>query len=182
MTTQLQRLYAEQHQSPWLDTMSRDLIQHGALQQLVGEGIRGATVNPAIVEQAVAGTSAYDREIRTLENPAYRDVRYVEELIGPDSVTTIPLQTVSAFQDHGRVERTIDRNVEGAHYTLEQIRAVGIDLRDVTETLLRNGIGLFSEALQRLDGAIAAKTGTLRESRPDESGSRRVGHTASGSS
>jgi transaldolase len=96
------------------------------------------------------------------KNPAYRDVRYVEELIGPDSVTTIPRETVTAFEDHGRVERTIDRGVAEAHLNLDRLQEVGIDLGAVTEKLLSEGIEQFSDALRALDQAIDRKSGTLR--------------------
>ncbi|MGH7747880.1 MAG: transaldolase family protein, partial [Candidatus Dormibacteria bacterium] len=57
------------------------------------------------------------------KNPAYRDVRYVEELIGPDTVTTLPQATIDAFQDHGRVVRTIDQHNDEAHQTIERLEA-----------------------------------------------------------
>jgi transaldolase len=85
----------------------------------------------------------------------------VEELIGPDSVTTIPRETVAAFQNHGRVERTIDRRVEEARLTQEQLHEVGIDLGAVTDKLLIEGIEQFSEALRGLEQAIDQKSGTL---------------------
>lgn len=379
MTTQLHRLYTEQHQSPWLDTMSRDLIAHGALQQLIDAGMRGATVNPTIFGKAVLGSTAYDDDIRRLarqgqgpgqiyeelliedvrqaadlfrpifvtsggedgyvsievhprlaadttgtiqearrfvrridrpnifvkvpatsagipairsltreginvnvtlifsvavykqvmdaylagledrlldgepldhvrsvasffvsridaavdrrlnelidaerqkarrrelaalrgtvaianakgayrrfgasfhaerftrlaaqgahlqrplwastatKNPAYRDVRYVEELMGPDSVTTIPLETATAFQDHGRVERTIDRDVTEAQLVLERLQEVGVDLEAVTDQLLVDGIDQFTEALHRLHAAIDQKTATVLDTSP----------------
>lgn len=374
MATPLHRLYADQHQSPWLDTMSRELITHGALQTLIDDGIRGATVNPTIFRKAVLGSNAYDEDIRLLargardpgqiyealliedvrraadvfrplyrasggedgyvsievhprladdttgtireahrfiwlierpnifvkvpattagipairlltregvnvnvtlifsvgvydqvmdayltgledrlldgnpldgvrsvasffvsridtevdrrlnglidaeqhearrghlaalqgtvaianakvayerfretfgaerfrrlraqgahlqrplwastgtKNPAYRDVRYVEELIGPDSVTTIPPETVTAFQDHGKVERAIDRGVEEAHLSLKRLHAAGINLGAVTDRLLIEGIEQFSEALRGLEQAIDQKSETL---------------------
>ena len=65
------------------------------------------------------------------KNPEYRDVIYVEELIGPDTVNTMPRETVEAFQDHGRVERTLDRDVDGARRMLEELAEAGIDYDDV---------------------------------------------------
>ncbi len=91
------------------------------------------------------------------KNPAYGDVRYVEELIGPDTVTTLPQATIDAFQDHGRVARTIDQQVDEAYQTLERLEAAGISMREVTETLLVQGVASFVEALEKLDAAMSQK-------------------------
>src|SRR5215217_6132207 len=69
------------------------------------------------------------------KNPAYRDVMYVEELIGPDTVNTMPRETVEAVQDHARVERTLDRDVDGARRTFDLFADAGVDCDDVVETL-----------------------------------------------
>jgi transaldolase len=75
------------------------------------------------------------------KNTAYSDVLYVEELIGPDTVTTLPPATIEAFQGHGRVERTIDRDVDEAYRTVERLSTHGIDLREVTDKLQADGMG-----------------------------------------
>jgi transaldolase len=91
------------------------------------------------------------------KNPAYRDVLYVEELIGPDTVTTLPQATIDAFQDHGRVARTIDQHVDEAYQTMERLEAAGISMKEVTDALLVAGVASFVEALEKLDAAIRGK-------------------------
>lgn len=91
------------------------------------------------------------------KNPAYRDVRYVEDLIGPDTVTTLPQATIDAFQDHGRVARTIDQRVDEAYQTVDSLEAAGVRLEEVTEALLAQGVASFVEALTKLEAAIGHK-------------------------
>ncbi len=86
------------------------------------------------------------------KNPAYRDVMYVEQLIGPDTVNTLPPATLEAFRDHGEVARTVDRDLDGARRTIAALAEAGISLRDVTDTLLRDGIASFQKSF---DGLLA---------------------------
>jgi transaldolase len=95
------------------------------------------------------------------KDPAYRDVMYVEELIGPDTVNTMPLETVEAFIDHGRVERTLDRDVEGARKVLEALAAAGIDYDDVVETLEREGVEKFAKSFRELFADLESKRDQL---------------------
>jgi transaldolase len=95
------------------------------------------------------------------KNPAYRDVMYVEELIGPDTVNTMPRETIEAFLDHGRVERTLDRDVEGARKVLEALAAAGIDYDDVVETLEREGVEKFAKSFRELFADLEAKRDQL---------------------
>jgi transaldolase len=95
------------------------------------------------------------------KNPEYRDVIYVEELIGPDTVNTMPRETVEAVQDHGRVERTLDRDVEGARATLKAFADAGIDYDDVVETLEREGVEKFAKSFRELFADIEAKRDQL---------------------
>src|SRR6202011_81731 len=76
------------------------------------------------------------------KNPRYRDVRYVEDLIGPDTVNTVPPATLESFQDHGRVSRTIDtpEALERARQTMRELQEIGIDLDAVTLQLQREGV------------------------------------------
>src|SRR6476661_7963710 len=77
------------------------------------------------------------------KNPKYRDVMYVEELIGPDTVDTMPPATIDAFRDHGEVKRTVNARVGAAEGLLKEIEAVGISMREVTDQLLKEGIASF---------------------------------------
>ena len=91
------------------------------------------------------------------KNPDYRDVLYVEELIGPHTVNTMPRETVKAFLDHGRVEETLTRDVDGAKRVLEAIAEAGVDYGDVVETLEREGVEKFTKSFDELIEGIAAK-------------------------
>jgi transaldolase len=95
------------------------------------------------------------------KNPDYRDVMYVEELIGPETVNTMPEETISAFQDHGNVELTLTKDVEGARQLLADLEAAGVDYEDVTDTLEREGVQKFSDSFQELLDGIIAKRGEL---------------------
>jgi transaldolase len=95
------------------------------------------------------------------KNPAYRDVMYVEQLIGPDTVDTMPPATMDAFRDHGIVARTVDADVDGARRTIADIETAGISMRDVTEKLLIDGIASFQKSFDTLLAGIARKTQSL---------------------
>ena len=93
------------------------------------------------------------------KNPAYSDVMYVEQLIGPDTINTMPQATLEAFEDHGQVSRTIDgeRHFEETQATMQALSAVGINMREVTDKLQVDGIAAFQEALEHLYEAIRRK-------------------------
>jgi len=91
------------------------------------------------------------------KNPDYRDVLYVEELIGRDTVNTMPRETVEAFLDHGRVRDSLEEDVDGARRTLEAFKAAGIDYDDVVETLEREGVEKFAKSFKQLFADVEAK-------------------------
>ncbi len=91
------------------------------------------------------------------KNPHYRDVRYVEELIGPDTVNTMPEATLEAFEDHGRVAATLEEQLEQATATFRQLAALGIDLTRVTQELEEAGVKLFVDSFQALHEGVEAK-------------------------
>jgi transaldolase len=93
------------------------------------------------------------------KNPEYRDVMYVEELIGPDTVNTMPGETIVAFQDHGEVRGdTVAKGVKKAYALLEDIAKAGVDYDDVTETLELEGVQKFADSFtQLLDGVMAKR-------------------------
>jgi transaldolase len=95
------------------------------------------------------------------KNPEYRDVLYVEELIGPKTVNTMPLETVRAFQDHGVVADTLERDVDGARQVFADLERVGVDYDDVTDTLEREGVQKFSDSFDELLEGVRAKRGEL---------------------
>ncbi|HHQ48963.1 MAG TPA: transaldolase, partial [Acidobacteria bacterium] len=91
------------------------------------------------------------------KNPAYPDTKYVTELIGPETVNTIPLATLEAFRDHGRVERTLDTDFDGARAVLDALPGLGIDLDAVTEQLQADGVTAFADAFDALLGALESR-------------------------
>ena len=95
------------------------------------------------------------------KNPEYRDVMYVEELIGPETVNTMPEETMKAFQDHGRFELTLTKEVDAARKLFADLTAAGIDYDDVTDTLEREGVQKFSDSFEELMEGIRAKRGEL---------------------
>jgi transaldolase len=95
------------------------------------------------------------------KNPEYRDVMYVEELIGPATVNTMPEETIVAFQDHGHVAETLTQGIDQARKLFEDLRAAGIDYDDVTDTLEREGVQKFTDSFDQLKEGITAKRGEL---------------------
>jgi transaldolase len=95
------------------------------------------------------------------KNPAYRDVMYIEELIGADTVNTMPEETISAFQDHGRVEETLTKDVDAARKLFDDLAQAGIDYDSVVETLEQEGVQKFSDSFEELLDGIRAKHGEL---------------------
>ena len=95
------------------------------------------------------------------KNPAYRDVMYVEELIGPETVDTMPEETIEAFQDHGEVALTLEQGIDDAERVFEQIRDAGLDYDDVVRVLEEEGVQKFADSFGELLDGIAAKRGEL---------------------
>jgi transaldolase/glucose-6-phosphate isomerase len=91
------------------------------------------------------------------KNPAYRDVLYVEELIGPDTVNTMPPSTYDAFRDHGRLRASLEEDTKGAEKTMENLNKIGISLEEVTKGLQRDGVRLFAEAFDALLSSVDNK-------------------------
>jgi len=96
------------------------------------------------------------------KNPNYRDVIYVEELIGPETVNTMPLETIEAFQDHGEVRGdTVLEGLAEAHKLIAELANAGVDYDDVTETLEAEGVEKFAASFDEIVESIRAKRGSL---------------------
>jgi len=95
------------------------------------------------------------------KNPDYRDTIYVDELIGPETVNTMPLETIHAFQDHGTIVRTLDRDLDEAERVLADLARVGVDYDDVTETLEQEGVQKFADSFEELLEGIRSKRSEL---------------------
>jgi len=91
------------------------------------------------------------------KNKAYRDVLYVEELIGPNTVNTVPPATLDAFRDHGTVRDSLEENIEDARRALDELARAGISLDAITADLVKDGVKQFADAADKLYGAVAHK-------------------------
>jgi len=101
------------------------------------------------------------------KNKAYSDVLYVEELIGPDTVNTIPVATMDAFRDHGKIADTLEDNVADAQRVLGDLGRAGISLDAVTDKLVEEGVRLFADAADKLLAAVAEKRGKILDGKID---------------
>ena len=95
------------------------------------------------------------------KNPEYRDVLYVEDLIGPETVNTMPEETIRAFQDHGEVALTLEQDLDEARRVFERIAEAGVDYDDVVDTLEREGVEKFADSFRELLDGVRAKRGEL---------------------
>lgn len=112
--------------------------------------------------QALAARGAQTQRVlwasTSTKNPKYRDVIYVEELVGPDTVNTMPPATIDAFRDHGRVRNSLTEDTAGAEKTMSDLARAGISIKEVTDKLTDDGVKLFAEAFDKLLAAVAKNT------------------------
>jgi transaldolase len=95
------------------------------------------------------------------KNPAYSDTLYVDELIGPDTVNTMPEETIKAYQDHGNPQSRLESDLEGARHVFAELERVGVDYDDVTDTLEREGVEKFAASFEELIESLRAKQRSL---------------------
>ena len=95
------------------------------------------------------------------KNPAYPDTTYMDELIGPDTVNTMPEETIVAFQDHGSPRATLTEGLADAQAVFDQLAKAGVDYDEVTETLEREGVEKFEASFRELLDSLGAKLGSL---------------------
>lgn len=112
--------------------------------------------------QALAAKGAQTQRVlwasTSTKNPAYRDVIYVEELIGRDTVDTMPPATVEAFRDHGKLRNTLVEDIPGAEKVMNDLGKVGISMKEVTDKLTDDGVKLFADAFDKLLAAVEKST------------------------
>jgi transaldolase/glucose-6-phosphate isomerase len=112
--------------------------------------------------QALAAKGAQTQRVlwasTSTKNPAYRDVIYVEELIGPDTVNTMPPATIDAFRDHGKLRNALSEDVAGAAKVMSDLGKAGISMKEVTDKLTNDGVKLFADAFDKLLAAVAKST------------------------
>jgi transaldolase len=95
------------------------------------------------------------------KNPSYPDTLYVDELVGPETVNTMPPQTIDAFRDHGVVRRTIDEGRDHAHAVLDGLAELGISMQEITDELQRDGVELFAQSFRQIGETTAKKARTI---------------------
>ncbi len=150
---------------------ARDDAERAQLRALAG---RAAIANAKLAYQtyleifgsarwkAAAAKGAQSQRVlwasTSTKNPDYRDVMYVEELIGADTVNTVPPATLDAFRNHGRARPSLVEDLAGAKFALDDLAAAGIALDAVTDELLADGVKLFADAFDQLLAAIARRT------------------------
>jgi transaldolase len=93
------------------------------------------------------------------KNPRYSDVLYVEELIGPETVNTVPPATLEAYRDHGKPRRTLDQGLDEADATMRALEKAGISMKEVTDQLVVEGVKSFADSFQALIAAVGARVG-----------------------
>ena len=132
------------------------LAYQSYMQRFTSERWKALTAQGAQTQRVLwASTSS--------KNPQYRDVIYAEELIGADTVNTLPPATFDAFRDHGVVRPSLTEDVEGAKQVLAQLERLGISLDEITDRLLDEGLASFSDSFDKLLAAIAARVTTTVE-------------------
>jgi len=112
--------------------------------------------------QALASKGAQTQRVlwasTSTKNPNYRDVIYVEELIGPDTVNTMTPATIDAFRDHGVLRNSLTEDVPGAEKVMDDLARAGISIKEVTDKLTNDGVKLFADAFDKLLAAVAKST------------------------
>jgi transaldolase / glucose-6-phosphate isomerase len=112
--------------------------------------------------QALAAQGAQTQRVlwasTSTKNPAYRDVMYVEELIGQDTVDTMPPATIDAFRDHGRLRNSLTEDVASAQSVMDNLAKAGVSIKEVTAKLTADGVKLFADAFHKLLAAVEKST------------------------
>jgi transaldolase len=156
-----------------LEQRQQDMVRQSEQNELAALRGKAAIANARLAYQRFLETQAGERFRRLqaqggrlqrplwastgTKNPAYRDVLYVEELIGHGTVNTMPPQTLQAFRDHGQVRETITQDLPGQRAVVERLAAVGIDLDEVGQELENEGVRLFADSFDKLAASIAQR-------------------------
>ena len=157
-----------------VDTSVDNLLSEGGAADLMGRAaIANASMAYRFFREAFGGERFAALKARgalvqrplwastSPKNPAYSDLLYIDNLIGPDTVNTMPPATLSAFIDHGDVRRAIDLDDAGAEQTLAALEAAGISMDDVTDKLLADGVKAFADSFELLLANVEAKRALL---------------------
>ncbi len=152
--------HASDKDAPLLDLRGRAAVAQGRLayqlfeSRFAGPRWEALAAKGARVQRPLwASTST--------KNPDYPDLLYVDSLIGPNTVNTMPDGTVADFLDHGTVARTVDTDVHGAEYLINQLAGAGIDMEDVANVLESEGVASFAKSFDELMQSLSDKANTL---------------------
>ena len=155
-----------------VDALLEERIKNGTIDKAAGNALQGkvAISNAKLAYQSykhIFGDSRWQalakRGAQTqrvlwastgTKNPAYSDVLYVEELIGPETVNTIPPATYDAFRDHGHARASLEKNLDGAQQTMANLAKAGVSIKEVTDRLTVEGVKLFADAFDKLLEAV----------------------------
>lgn len=150
-----------------IDVMADPLLQEKGFNELKGEVAIASAKKAYQIYKKVFGSERFKklqekgaRPQRLLwastgtKDPAVSDVKYVEALIGPDTVDTIPMETLEAFRDHGNPENRLEQDVNKAHQTMEKLKEIGINIDEITQKLEDEGIEKFNKPYEKLLKAI----------------------------
>jgi transaldolase len=174
-------------QSVWVDSLSRDDIQNGNLRRMTEDGVLGVTSNPTILQQAIAQSELVYQEFKKIfsgpnweslesrgpkkqrplwaststKNPEYKDTIYVDKLIGPETVNTMPLSTLKATMDHADVRPTLEEGLGEARKLFEELKEADVDCDDVVEVLEKEGVQKFADSYEVLIEEIEQKCNRL---------------------
>jgi transaldolase len=121
----------------------KEIFHHGLFKKLVKMGAR-----PQRVLWASTGT----------KNPDYSDVKYIEAIIGPDTVNTVPVETLNAFRDHGNPEDSLEHDTQLSGWVLERLPELGIDIDKITRQLEDEGVKKFCEPFDKLMKTLAQRS------------------------
>jgi len=130
-------------------------LAYARFQEIFGERFQALAAKGARVQRPLWASTG-------TKNKAYSDVLYVDSLIGPDTVNTLPPATITAFQDHGTVRRTIDEGVDEARATMAALKEAGIDIDAVTQQLEDEGVSLFAKSFDDLLAGVEEKRQALQ--------------------
>ena len=132
-------------------------VAYGRFQEtFASERFKALAANGARVQRPLWASTG-------TKNPAYSDILYVQELIGPDTVNTMPPQTIDAFRDHGVVKRTVDEGYEEAERVLRDLAEAGISIDEITDELQRDGVEAFSKSFAAIGETTARKSAEIQK-------------------
>jgi len=150
-----------------IDVVADPLLQEKGFGELKGEVAIASAKKAYQIYKRVFGSERFKkleekgaRPQRVLwastssKDPAFSDVKYVEALIGPDTVDTIPMETLEAYRDHGNPENRLEQDLNKAHQTMEKLKEIGINIDEITQKLEDEGIEKFNKPYEKLLKAI----------------------------